>query len=259
MIEEKKPFSHVKRNAQIAKQARRLKKILPPIIGLIASVLCIFYVVSLLFFQYGSFTITIKDFEDRKYALSLAENDAFRQQTSRLTATEVRDINNITYTNLPNDLNDVNGAHNGADYLAYTFYLKNTGEKTCNYVYSLAITQATVGIDAAVRIRIYFNADYYKAATGEYKHSGAYVDYAKPKTGGNGSPEVDPGNRVMTNFVSNDIVAEAQHTDFHPGDISKFTVVIWLEGEDPDCTDDVLGGRFKTDMNIEIVGVGDDR
>ena len=30
--------------------------------------------------------------------------------------------------------------------------------------------------------------------------------------------------------------------------------VSWLEGNDPDCTDDVLGGQFKVDMLFEIIG-----
>ena len=42
--------------------------------------------------------------------------------------------------------------------------------------------------------------------------------------------------------------------NFKPGDISKITVVIWIEGNDPDCTDDVLGGEFKVDMEMTVVG-----
>ena len=40
---------------------------------------------------------------------------------------------------------------------------------------------------------------------------------------------------------------------FKPGDISKITVVIWIEGNDPDCTDDILGGEFKVDMVMNVV------
>lgn len=249
----KKLSPEVERIAKAAKQSRRIKRILPSVISLIAALLVVVYVLSLLFSQYGSFTITVKDFGDRSYALSLSENHSFRQSTSRLNAVAIKDVDNVTYTNLPDDLNDVDGAHNGENYLAYTFYVKNVGEKECNYKYTMSIVQATVGVDAAVRVRIYFNPDYYKAESGTYTHSGAYTDYAKPKTGGNGQPEIDPGNRVMTNFYSNDVVVTKQISSFKPGDIAKMTVVIWLEGEDPDCTDDVLGGRFKTDMDVEIV------
>lgn len=257
MLNEKKPSSNLRNNAKEVKAARKYKKILPPVIGLIVSLLVIVYVISLLSAKFGSFTISVKDYADKGYALTLSENDSFIRSSSKLTAQEVKNADNITYSNLPDNLNDVNGSHNGENYLAYTFYLKNTGEKECNYRYSLNISQATVGIDAAVRIRIYFNPDYYKSETGEYTHSGEYTDYAKPKTGGNGMPEIDPINRVMTNFLSSDVVAEKTINAFKPNDIAKITVVIWIEGEDPDCTDDVLGGSFKTEMNFEIVGTSE--
>lgn len=252
MIEEKKPFSRIKRNATETQRIRKLRKIIPPVIGVIIALLLILYVVSLLFSRYGSFTIRAKDYSNREYALSLCENDKFRRHSSRLVATEVKEMDNISGLTLPTNLNDTNGAHNGKNYLAYTFYVMNSGEKTCSYKYSLVITRATVGIDAAARIRVYHNADYFKTETGEYTYSGDYTDYAKPQTGGNGEPEVDPDNRVMTNFVSNDIIAEGTADNFAPGDMAKMTVVIWLEGDDPDCTDDVLGGQLKVDMVIEI-------
>lgn len=252
MFNEKRPLTSIKKNAQATKRTRRYVKILSPVIGLVLAVLIIAYVASLLFSQYGNFTITVKDYADRSYALTLSESSSFQTSTSKLTAEEVKNINNITYTSLPNDLNDVDGPHSGNDYLAYTFYVKNVGEKTCDYTYRLAITRATVGIDAAVRVRIYFTPDFYKADTQTYNRGGEYIDYAKPKTGGNGEAEVDPGNRVMTNFFNAEVVAQRTVKDFAVGDVAKFTVVIWLEGEDPDCTDDVLGGVFKTDMDIAI-------
>ena len=35
---------------------------------------------------------------------------------------------------------------------------------------------------------------------------------------------------------------------------TKFTIVIWIEGNDPDTTDDIIGGQFKVDMKINIIG-----
>ena len=35
-----------------------------------------------------------------------------------------------------------------------------------------------------------------------------------------------------------------------PGDIDKFTIVVYLEGDDPDCTDDLIGGEMKMHMDI---------
>ena len=38
--------------------------------------------------------------------------------------------------------------------------------------------------------------------------------------------------------------------NFSPGDIDKFTIVVWIEGDDPDCTNALLGGELMMHMNI---------
>ena len=42
-----------------------------------------------------------------------------------------------------------------------------------------------------------------------------------------------------------------EHVDnFKPGDINKYTIVLWIEGSDPECTDNILGGEFKVHMDF---------
>ena len=38
--------------------------------------------------------------------------------------------------------------------------------------------------------------------------------------------------------------------DYGTGQIDKFTVVIWVEGDDPECLDDIIGGEMKMHMEI---------
>ena len=65
----------------------------------------------------------------------------------------------------------------------------------------------------------------------------------------------EPGT---TEFVSESIIARQQIADFAPGEVTKYTVVIWLEGNDPECLDNILGGEFKIDMSMSIVGLEDE-
>lgn len=255
MIDAKKPVSREKRIVESVKRQRVYRRIVPPIIGVIVAILVIVYVISLLFNKYGSFTIMLKDTGDRSYSLSLCEYSDFRNPTTRLNSDAAINITNISGNSLPTNLNDIDGSHNGENYLAYTFYLKNSGELTCSYRYSLIISRATIGIDAAARVRVYYTPDYYKAETKATNYGdGSYVDYAKPKTNANGAPEIDPDNRVMVNFLDGKTVVSKDIDNFAPGDIAKITVVVWLEGDDPDCTDDILGGQFKLDMIMEVIG-----
>ena len=41
-----------------------------------------------------------------------------------------------------------------------------------------------------------------------------------------------------------------QRKNFKSGDIDKFTIVIWIEGDDPDCIDDLIGGEMKMHMEV---------
>ena len=52
-------------------------------------------------------------------------------------------------------------------------------------------------------------------------------------------------------FVSDELVVREHIIDFEPGKISKYTIVLWIEGSDPDCTDNILGGEFKVHMDFK--------
>lgn len=62
----------------------------------------------------------------------------------------------------------------------------------------------------------------------------------------------------MTNFESENLIVKKDVDNFASGDVAKITVVIWLEGDDSDCVDDILGGQLKIDMVMEILGGSDE-
>ena len=43
---------------------------------------------------------------------------------------------------------------------------------------------------------------------------------------------------------------QGQMKDFKSGEIDKFTIVIWVEGDDPECKDNLIGGEMKVHMVI---------
>ena len=48
---------------------------------------------------------------------------------------------------------------------------------------------------------------------------------------------------IPQNFVSDTVVANGSQRTVAPMEVHKYTVVIWLEGDDPDCTDELIGGH----------------
>ncbi|HBY65907.1 MAG TPA: hypothetical protein DEG42_05980 [Acholeplasmataceae bacterium] len=53
-------------------------------------------------------------------------------------------------------------------------------------------------------------------------------------------------------FLTERMVMRNTVTNLKPGDYVKFSVVVWLEGYDPDTTNDILGGMIKMEMNFTI-------
>ena len=225
----------LRRTATEVKRYRMLMRIIPIALGCATLAMALLYAVTMMYSKYGSFTVTVNKFDNVKYALTLSETPDFLNPIGRLNCKASEEITNIDGASLPLDLDQINGEHNGENYVAYTFYCKNAGEATVTYEYQVFIANMTLDIEKAVRVRLYVN--------------GESTDYARTRSDGTG-PE--PGT---TEFVSESVVARSQISDFAPGDVTKYTVVIWLEGNDPECLDNILGGEFKIDMSMSIIGV----
>jgi hypothetical protein len=166
--------------------------------------------------------------------LSLSETPDYEKAIAVLNADIVYDMTNISGEDLPDNLDKVNGCHNGNNYIAYTFYLINSGDDTVTYNGELVMDSITKNVDEAVRIAVYKN--------GEKKV------YGKTKSNGKGK-EKDCDEE----FLSSSVVMRTSTEGFSSNSRDKFTVVVWLEGNDPDCIDDIIGGTLKLSMHFKVV------
>lgn len=221
------------RTASEIKQYRLMMKVLPIAATCLSLVIAITYIAAILYNRFGSFTVSINRFDNVDYALALSEAPEFDNPITRLNSKASEDVTNISMNDLPADLDSINGSHNGTNYLAYTFHLKNTGKKTVTFEYHLYIVNVTNNVDEAVRVRFYVNGD--------------YLDFAKTRSDGSG-PE--PGTEE---FLTETTIVRKQMSGLAPGDTVRYTVVMWLEGSDPECVDSIIGGQFKIDMTISII------
>ncbi|MCQ2771539.1 MAG: hypothetical protein MJ236_07080 [Clostridia bacterium] len=237
MVGRLKTGSALRRTATEVRTYRLLMKLLPITAGALTTALMLVYIVTMFYNKYGSFTVSIHKYDVKNYALSLSEHDDFSNGTSRLICKAAKEIYNIEGSSLPAYLDQIDGEHNGDNYVAYTFYCKNVGTETVTYEYKCVMANYTQGIEKACRIRVIVD--------------GKSTDYAWTRTDGTG-PE--PGT---TPFYSAYIVCQDEIVNFKPDDITKFTVVIWLEGPDDDCVDSVIGGELKVDMTMTIKGIED--
>jgi len=236
---------NLKDRARIVSTERKIRKIVPIIMSLIAGLTSLIYVASVMYSQFGDFTISVNKFNYVEYGLSLSETRDFAVPTASLNCRASEVITNITGSSLDKvDLGAVDGEDNGDNYLCYTFYCKNAGEKSVSFSYAINILEATMDIDKAVRIRV---------ITSLNGGSKTQTDYARMSSiqdeNGNYLPE-----EGTTPFVTNKNVFDIRQDGFAPNDVMKYTIVIWLQGDDLECVDEAIGGEFKIEMKFNILG-----
>ena len=183
----------------------------------------------------GDLTISVGKVYDGK-TIMLCESEDFEDGvTVKLNGGSVANVTNITKDWLPKGLDtEKDGQHNGENYLAYTFYLKNTGDKDLEYNTKMEVTGASKSSDEAVRFQIYRNGEDQVFAKGQYD------DRSKPE-------------EDATAFVDDKTVYTAQATPLKAGEVDKYTVVIWIEGNDPQCVDDIRCGSVRSHMVFDVV------
>ena len=193
--------------------------------------LIIIYFLLRLFFTGGAFTVALDSSLDRDHGLIMYESIQNKVSRKMLKVDELEWLDNISIKWLPANIDQQgDGSHNGEDYIAYTFYLENNGAEVESYWYEIYVDDVIKNVDEAIRVMIIRN--------------GERTVYAKksPRTGG---PEAD-----TEMFVSDTQICEVHRENFMPDDIDKFTIVIWIEGDDPECLDPLIGGMMKMHMDI---------
>ncbi len=179
----------------------------------------------------GRFTVSLdKNMSNRKN-IFLTETGKQDSKTRELSAETIDYMDNISIKWLPENLDtEANGSHNGDNYIAYSFYVVNNGKETVHYWYELDIDDTIRNVDEAIRIMVYLN--------------GKPTVYAKP------SKATGKAEEGTKKFYSKDIALLEQRKNFKPNTKDHFTIVVWIEGDDPECLNDLLGGEIKMHMDI---------
>jgi hypothetical protein len=233
----KKSVPVIRRRASEVMNYRLTKKFILVCIAIGAVVLLVSYALVLIYNRTGRFSVAVEN-TDAHYALTLSEDPDFKIRTSLLTNKQEVAITNICGNSIPQNVDRENGEHNGENYLAYTFYCKNVGDVKTSMSYEITFNNVTNHIDEAIRLRLYVD--------------GEFTDYAKTRSDGNG----DETHYSDKPFAGKYLVCKDITEGIDPNGYVRFTVVIWLEGDDQDCNDSIRFGQIKFDMNIEAKPAG---
>ena len=220
--------------AQKVKKRKKIEKIVTIGLLLLLLFLIIAYFVLNIVYNEGSFVISMDKNTYLRSNLVMYESLNDRSSVIKLSTSKLEFMDNISINWLPSNINnEAEGNHNGENYIAITFYLENQGEETIDYWYSVHIDDMIKNVDDAVRVMIFLNDE--------------QTVYAKksPITG-----EAEPRTTPFRDEDEDGTVILEERDGMNPGERDKVTVVIWLEGDDPECVNAILGGEMKMHMDI---------
>lgn len=194
----------------------------------------------------GNMTIYV-DNTTATRTLSLSESITLSNPSGRLEGPALTNAWDEVEDNIPSysDLLDGNTSVNEGkpinpdaeirttkNYIAYTFYLYNSGSESLNYTMSFNIDSKEKDADTMIRVRLY--------------EDGVLTTYAKAKS--NGSPEYR-----TTAFASEDVIAYREYEDFKVNQVRKYSIVIWIDANDSDTTNEKIGGSLVLSIHFKVV------
>lgn len=220
----------------------------------------------------GHFTISLSD-ELFKQGFTLSETADFNNPTGNLFATPATEVPCISVLQIPEDIAQQDGSNN-QHYFAYTFYIRNEGDAAAGYDWQLNLNAQTKNLSEAAWIMVFENdkmAFYAKA--GDDGQSEMLPAAADNTRGYEWAPlrdqakDPDAQYEIIENprfpnsmwrikpipFVSDTVLIQDTYPSLEPMQVTKYTVVIWLEGDDPDCTDELIGGYMGLDLRITMI------
>ena len=250
---------------------RRRRKAAAIVSGIASIGIAALIIVSFLGRFVGTFTVALNN---DKVKLSLSEKQSFQNQTSFLRINDLPRYEENTYKSLPDDdvldteaTSYLSGKNQSGslDYFKYTFYVKNVGTTSARYNMSINITDSKMSkdgtsriLDDTLRVKVY-ETDLQTGITESNVYAKAAKEYNYDKDGNKTLKEFVsefPYDNKETDeyplaemFVNSKTICTIPAVDFHKNYMKRYTLVTWLEGEDPQSEEGTLPPK---DASIKI-------
>lgn len=240
---------------------------------IITSILTVLFILSAFYTGAGEFVISL-DSKMSRDGFYLSNTTDFSEKMVCIRGTAVV-ADNVSVFDISSDVGDVDGMHNGKNYVAHTFYLTNETGKTTDYEYTLNIRQSSKNAEKALWVMVYQNGKQTIYAmngadgTPEKQYSiyefpfaedaaqpGQYSSVSADEAGISANEvsfaqSINSANKLTAkSFVTDKVICTGVRNAIKANEVDKYTVVMWYEGEDPDCTDDIIGGWVEVYMGF---------
>lgn len=209
----------------------------------------------------GNFVVILK--EDKVKFSACLTKDFENDLTSRFEVPGIEYLSETTFHDLPDTLPQSVGFKNDQKrkYMAFSFYLLNLTDRAINYDMSIEIVDELAGTkdrsykpSDALRILILEEGAIGETLEGDGDLKSDGTVYAREESSQEGIDELQAANYppdVVAYFADDDRIVNEKEIPFALGEIKKYTVVLWLEGFDISCKQELVGGRLKMRMTFE--------
>jgi hypothetical protein len=239
------------------------------LLGALLALLLVLFIFGAVTQLRGFFTINLSGGLFRE-GFTLSDDVEFTNPTTQLYAIPAEGVPCISIDQIEERVNETDGGHN-RDYFAYTFYVRNEGESTVDYSWSLVMNSESRKLSDAGWALLFVD--------------GVPTVYAKPDPARGTECLPDRGDdtrgyvsvpvleyygseqrelirtvnglgyyRVVSEPFEGDwSVASGVCTEVEPMEVHKYTVVLWLEGDDHECTNEKIGGYLGMEMDFRLL------
>ncbi len=216
------------------------KKIRPILISVLLCSIFFLIVIAVTSNRQGNLTIFVDRSSLRK-CLSLSESKTLSDPKGKMYGPSIMEAWDTTEDYVPTITDLIDGDSSGDNYIAYTFYVFNSGIENLDYSMSLNVENKSNDLDEAIRVKLY--------VIDEDSNSLLNATYAKKNSLTN-----EPESGTVA-FENDKVIVSHTVTDFEPDEVTKYSLVIWIEGADVDCTNDKIGGSISLSMSFDVLGV----
>ena len=197
----------------------------------------------------GNFVINVNRQSD--VLLSLSDQADLSKQTARLVYGSITDLTDTTYEWLPKNIvskgfGNISEEH--GQYMAYSFYLINHSARAVDVDMVLHLLD-TVGEPMGM-LRIMMIEDE-RGTFDEGNHIYAMEETSEArKAAMEDELKSDYTFYPVEYFIDEEILFKQTIIDFEPETYRRYTIVIWLEGCDPDTVNSNIGARAKIQLDM---------
>jgi hypothetical protein len=192
----------------------------------------------------GSFVVSIKQ-SDYKNGIGLSESPGVDGVSPRVYAKAMERARDMMFSDLPLEeiwATDGDYPDTRHEYIAYSFYLTNIGEQTVNVTLKIDITGESSNLGGAIRIIL-------------IDENGVWM-YQRPDDKVFDYPYLidTKENFNVVEFNGNSVVGDKVIEALEPGKSTRYSIIVYIEGNDPDCVDEIQdGGSLQLKMEFSII------